>query len=389
MIERIVPAIVINGYNRPKSVLRLLSSINKAYFPCGDIPLIFSFDKSDKEDELLEIAHSYDWKYGSKSIYTYDERLGSFEHAMRCGDFSIENDAAIVLEDDIFLSPGFYVFAYNAVNYYYDEDQVFGIGLYKHEWNGYAGVPFQNRVREWDVFAGQFSISWGQCWIGSRWKRFRSWLENNSSFTYTEKLPYQMYKWKNSWSRFIAKYIVENDLYYVVPNVSFSTCFTEPGDHGVLPGSDYQVLLWEGHRESFVFVPFHRLDKYDMFFEPVLDWKKLVDISPAEMLVDLNETPKKDSTKRYYLTTKKCAYRLVRQWGIELRPIENNILFDIPGSGIYLYDTASRGKKPSAKKKLRYDIRAYLFTKLFAAFIYSCVEMVRIKSQIVLKQLKK
>ena len=43
--------------------------------------------------------------------------------------------------------------------------------------------------------------------------------------------------------------------------------------------------------------------------------------------------------QRYLLSIRHLNFKIIKHYGIRLRPIELNVLLDIPGNGIYLYDT--------------------------------------------------
>src|SRR5690606_2699567 len=47
-----LPTVVVIGYNRPKSLGRLLRSLSKAHYPAGNVRLVISLDKSDTLEPL-------------------------------------------------------------------------------------------------------------------------------------------------------------------------------------------------------------------------------------------------------------------------------------------------------------------------------------------------
>ena len=58
------------------------------------------------------------------------------------------------------------------------------------------------------------------------------------------------------------------------------------------------------------------------------------------------------------------AYALqeaIKTYGLQLRPIEMNIIYDIPGEEIYLYDIKENAKAPKNTKfkVFRYEIRGF------------------------------
>jgi hypothetical protein len=388
----IKPAIVVVGYNRLNSLERLLESLSKAYYPVNNVTLIISLDYHKKlQKEILEMLDKFEWKHGEKKIICYKEKQGLKQHILRCGDLSEKYEAVLILEDDLYVAPDFYNFLYQAVNYYYKNDNIVGVALYSHEWNGYSNVPFIKRKGESSVFAGQFSISWGQCWIKKNWRKFRQWYEINKEYEYNFYIPERINRWsKQSWGKFFASYIQKNNLFYIVPNEALSTNFSEEGEHNKIGNTTYQVALQQGINKIYKFLDFRYLYKYDMFFEPILEGK-IGDI-PTELIdMDLNKTKKKRLEKRYVLTTKKENFKIIKSYSLSLRPIELNILENLEGKGIYLYDKSIIVKNNNINKftKLSYDIRGYNFLQLFPMGLKSLKEVLKIKIQIYLKKLRR
>ncbi|MCI8391774.1 MAG: hypothetical protein HFI35_14145 [Roseburia sp.] len=377
----IIPAIVIVTYNRPRSLQRLLQSLSCAcYEGYTGISLVISIDKSDIQEEIIDIVEKFKWEYGDKIIRKYDVRQGLKKHVLQCGDLTDQYDAVIILEDDLFVSTDFYNYTVQALNYYQNEERVAGIGLYSHEWNGYAFCPFQKRIGDSDVFAGQFSITWGQCWHKKAWKKFRTWMENHQEINIIENAPRRISRWsEQSWGKYFVSYIVENNLYYIIPIFSMTTNFSEVGEHNNSINTDHQVMLWECKEKVYHFKPIEALIKYDIFFEPILDTVSLFGLSQDSVLIDLNATPNRQYHRRYILTTKNLNYALKKKYGLQLRPIENNVIHNVPGTGIYLYDTKIKCRNRLKKSKYRYDLRGFTFLEMLPASIQNMKEVFRAK----------
>ena len=261
----IKPAIAIIGYKRIDSLIRLLNSIKNAFYPVNNITLVISIDKSEKQEEIKNIIDSFNWDHGEKIVILHSERQGLKKHIISNGNLSLKYGAVIILEDDLFVAPDFYNFIYQAVNFYESCEKIAGIGLYSHEWNGYAHAPFIKRIGEADVFAGQFSITWGQCWTSTRWKDFMNWLSVNEEYKYNFYIPERINRWsKQSWGKYFASYIKEKDLFYIIPNISMSTNFSEVGQHSSFANTDHQVSLWLCQNKKYIFKNFENLYKYDM-----------------------------------------------------------------------------------------------------------------------------
>ena len=134
-------AIVVVCYNRPDSTLRLLKSLESGSYPAGkQIPLIISVDCSGNE-HMYQVAREFKWSHGPKYPIIREERLGLKRHIYECGDYSKFFKGVIILEDDLFVAPDFYLYSDAAITAYYDEEKVAGIALYADTMYGYAGLP--------------------------------------------------------------------------------------------------------------------------------------------------------------------------------------------------------------------------------------------------------
>ena len=367
------PAIIAVAYNRPDSLRRLLTSLDKAVYE-NDVTLVISIDKADNETEVLDVAEKFEWKYGKKIIRLFPERQGLRKHIIQCGDLSNEYDAVIILEDDLVVSKGFYTYMCSALNFYVNEHQITGISLYSHEWNGYAGKFFQPIVDEFDTYLGQFSITWGQCWTSKWWNNFKKWyLEHEDKLGFNRLIPENINHWScQSWGRYFVNYIVEKNLYYVIPRTSLSTNFSEVGQHCQNGNTDHQVKILFSNKRNYNFAPCESAQIYDIFFENMLIKKYLdKEIADEGIIVDLAGIGRYGEHKRYLLTTSILQYKIVRSFGLQMRPIDSNVIYGINGNDIFLYDTTKecKNKSDNFENIVRYEIRGIPNRKLLKYII--------------------
>lgn len=354
------PAIVVVAYKRLHTLERLLKSIENATYKVNDITLIISIDYHHDNMNVIKCAQNFNWTHGNKIVKTHQENLGLQRHIIECGDYSVEYGAAIILEDDEIVAPSFYEYARLAHDFYHDDERIAGISLYAHEWNGYSGKKFQPVYKDGDVYFGQFSCTRGESWSSEQWKRFKKWYENNPRIKQDELLPPSIYEWRESWGKFFARYLVENNKYYVMPYKSVSTVFGETGTHASKPELDVQVALYFGE-DNCHFVPFEMGQHYDIFFENV-DLKKVLaeqyQLSEADICIDLYALAKRQyGDKRYILTTRKLDCHILEKYDLNLRPHDVNVLLNMHGEGIYLYDItkSEKNKVFRVKHRLEYD----------------------------------
>ncbi len=359
------PAIVAVGYNRPQALQRLLDSIKAAHYADTDIPLIISLDKADNEDDVVAVAENFEWLHGEKIVRRFPQRQGLRKHVLACGDLTERYDAVIILEDDLVVAPDFYEYMKQALAYYQEEDCVTGVALYGHEWNGYARRNFVPVADEYDTYLGQYSITWGQCWTKKWWTGFKTWyLEHEDRLAYNPRIPAGINHWSDkSWGKYFVGYIVEKNKFYVIPRIARSTNCSDLGEHVRIPDNVHQVRLMTGAVERYHFAPVGFAQRYDIFFENMrLQEHFSADLQAAGVVVDLAGYGREMCGKRYLLSTRCLPYKVVCSYGLQFRPYEMNVLLDVPGKDIYLYDMHTPDKQPNGKGNagvMRYELRGF------------------------------
>lgn len=336
----IKPAIVAVGYNRPYCMERLLSSIGKAKYELADITMIISIDDSNNSDAVEQVAKDFEWKYGDKIIRRFHERQGLKKHIIACGDLSEEYECVIILEDDLFVAPDFYNYVCDAQSYYKSDTRIVGVALYSYGLNQFNQNRFIPVRNQYDNYLGQFSVTWGQSWRAEQWIKFKEWfLKNDDALsTRNDKMPLEILRWKRSWGKYFISYMVEHDLYYVVPYTALSTNFSEQGEHYEKIGYEtaYQVSLMSEQME-YRFAPFDKAIKYDSFYERIYDGDVLPGISAKDICFDLYGVRVYPLGKQYLLTCKKYDFPRIKTFGLRMRPHEQNVFNNIKGDGINLY----------------------------------------------------
>ena len=335
-------ALIVVGYKRINGLARLLNSLNTAEYFGEEPTLIISIDNSG--DNTVELfAKDFKWHHGEKRIKTYAERQGLREHILKCGDMVDEFDAVAILEDDLYVSQGFFAYMKAAVEKYYDDERIAGISLYNYCWNENVGLPFQAAKSEYDGYFIQTSQSWGQVWMRKQWRAFREWYKDNAGEIENDgTIPQVVVNWPaSSWKKYHIKYCVTKDKYMVFPYESVSTCFSEVGEHCQRRDTFFQVPLLYGVKKEYMLPDLedNKAVKYDVYFERLLAGEMIGDISGDDICVDLYGS-KIDVRNRYLLTTKNQSYKIVNKYGLCLKPQEENVFREIKGDEIFLYDTS-------------------------------------------------
>ena len=345
-------AIVVAAYNRLESLKRILKSLSSAYYT-RNVPLIISIDKSNSS-VVEDFAEYYNWPHGEKIVIKHIKNLGLKEHILSLGNFFDKYDALIVLEDDLIVSPSFYLYATQTASTYSDNSDIAGISLYRFSINHITEKPFIPVKDENDVFFMNYAQSWGQIWLKKQWLEFYKWYQNNKQFEYSEKLPLTICNWpESSWLKYHIKYCIENNKYFVYPYISYSSNCGDAGTHNKRQSAlEYQVAMQMG-KIGRLTLP-QKIEQsvcYDGFFENK-SLRAYLPISDRDCCIDISGGKMNRENKRYWLSVCKCNYKIVKSWGILYKPIEMNVMQDVAGNEIYLYDTYVHDKNDADSRKV-------------------------------------
>lgn len=330
-------AIVCVGYNRVHSMSRLLNSLAAAQYPKHQIPLIISIDKSDCI-ELYSLVENFEWLYGPKNIIIQPERLGLKKHIFACGDLSEKYKGVIILEDDLIVGPTFYNYVEQVIEKYGGNPNIAEIALYKHSFNGFIGLPFENYQNGADVYLMQSVTTWGQCFTRQMWKGFVEWLDNikDEDILITD-MPDRIKNWKKAWSKYLYSYVINTNKFVVYPNISLTTNFSDAGVHGGDNNSVVQEILQQGEFQ-YRLPEFDKLTKYDVYYNN-LDIANWLNLPIKDITLDIYGYHRLCQNKKYLLTSIKYSYPIEKEFGLLLHPIELNIKYNISGQSLKLYKT--------------------------------------------------
>ena len=335
-------AICAIGYNRVDSLSRLLYSLNAAVYD-EDVTLVISLDRS-KTLDVKTYSDEFVWKHGEKKVILQECNLGLRKHVLRCGQYmnDYDFDALVVLEDDITVSPYFYSYVKQCVAQYKDDDCIAGISLYNFPINYITEYPFTPVDSEHDVYLMNCAMSWGQVWMKEKWNKFIDWYNCNDEEFSLPHLPVPINQWpKSSWLKYHTRYCIEKDLYFVYPYVSLTTNNSDPGTHNKVGHTYMQSRLQCMPRRTWSLPPSSKIEvRYDGFFEPKFLYTHL-HIGEEQLSINIYGT-KANSKKRYELSMNVLPYKVVKSFGLKYKPIEANVLLDIDGKDIYLYDKSQR-----------------------------------------------
>lgn len=345
--------IVVIGYNREKSLKRCLDRLNECVFE-QEVDLYISIDNSVENKKTTSIAKNFIWQNGTKYMLLHQKRLGLKQHVLNCGDIVNQNGykGIIMLEDDIYVANDFFNYVTQCLDKYDICENIAGISLYKHDWNINSKLPFQPIYEGADVFFLQYAQSWGQAWSKRMWNEFKNWyIENDTWDKNCNYLPYNVRNWpENSWLKYCIKYCAIKQKFFVYPFNSLSTNFSDVGEHNLIKGNSMQRMLSHANNKIYKFIDVEESQSvYDCFFENIY-LKKYLD----EKNITIDLYGKKFTHERYVLTTKKLRHKILKDFALDLKPMELNVLYNIQGTGIFLYDTSINIKNSGKANLINY-----------------------------------
>lgn len=376
-------AIVSVGYNRIKSQKRLLESVKKADFSQYDnVPFVISIDCSGDET-LYEYARNFEWPYGDKYVLIREKRMGLKEHILACGDLTQYFKGIILLEDDLYVAKDFYNYTVQMDSAYGDCEKIASIALYSNEMNGFCWLPFTALRNGADVFASQSICSWGEFWNKRMWKEFRDWFDKTEIHWEQIDMPHQIKEWTKAWSKFFYAFMIEKDKYSIYPYTSLSTNFSDSGEHGGANNTIVQVSLQQGLKK-YATLPFDELVKYDVYSN-YIGLAEVLGLSINDVCLDLYGIRPNDHNKRYYLSVRSLPYKVVKSFGLYMRPQDLNVIENVPGDDIYLYDTTVSGKSPR-NKGLQNRLLYYLHGLGYGFFVTNLYKASWAQTKVLLKK---
>ncbi|XP_022152895.1 uncharacterized protein LOC111020516 isoform X2 [Momordica charantia] len=236
--------------NRANSLTRLLKSLKDAYYLGDEIPISFNMD-SKVDEETIKLVSSFEWPHGPKSLRRRIIQGGLIRAVSESWYPASDDDYGLLLEDDIEVSPYYYLWIkYALLAYHYDPQvslpELSSISLYtprlvevvkeRPKWNA---TEFFKRIHPNTPYLHQLPCSWGAVFFPKHWREFYVYM--NTRFTENAKEnPVQIPKsrtngWQASWKKFLIDMMYLRGYVSLYPNfpnqASFSTNHMEPGAH--------------------------------------------------------------------------------------------------------------------------------------------------------------
>ncbi|KAI7899874.1 uncharacterized protein BX663DRAFT_563582 [Cokeromyces recurvatus] len=244
---------------RPHSLSRLLQSASKSIYLGDQVDLMINMEQSsDRVTRML--VNSFVWKYGKKTLRHRIRKGGLMPAIVESWYPSHNHEYAVLLEDDIEVSPLFYVWSkYAILKYRYSGNQeayrlMYGISLYaprnlelipagRVSFNPNSVLlpaGFPNHI----PYASQIPCSWGAVYFPEHWREFHAYLVRRLEDLNLPKghrtrlisVPgSRSDKWKKSWKKYFIELVYLRAYVMLYPNFqgfeAFSTNHVEFGTH--------------------------------------------------------------------------------------------------------------------------------------------------------------
>lgn len=258
--------IIVLTLNRPVPLSRCLRSCRAAeYFgDIVDLTVWIDRSKDDKVDERVEAtAKNFVWPHGTMKVNIWNQHVGLFGQWIDTYTANSDDELAVILEDDLEVSPLYYKWLMNARAAYSHRSDIFGYTLQRGTLRAkQQGLkPTLSIDPNEKAFLYLLVGSWGYSPNTEMWRKFRKWFhamsEDPSFKPYVDGLkPTQWYKAqekkKTMWTMWHIRYADENKLYTVyalLENMkTLASNWREPGLHfkaGVEAkdrGKDFPIL---------------------------------------------------------------------------------------------------------------------------------------------------
>lgn len=376
------PIIIVVGFNRVHSLQRILKSLVKGFYP-SNTRLVISIDNNGQNQNVAVLANDFIWAYGEKEVIHHPEHLGLRKHIIKCGDMIYDHGSAIILEDDLVVSPYFYKYAVNALNYYSNHNEIGGISLYNLPYTEALKQPFIPLKDDSDVYFKQVPSSLGQAWTIDQWDAFKKWYSTDPDIKSLRGLPPRVRaNWpESSWKKYFYGFLVEKNKYFVFPQNSFTSNFNDLGENMKKITSFGQMRLEIVDSKY----KFKTLDEsfnvYDAYSEIIPDRLKILQPKLKDYDFEVDLYNKKEVFEKEYILTSKFCKNKTMNFGRAMKPIEMNIINEIAGDVISLAKSEDVVFRPLTMNEFEYEY-AYFYKDIFDTNILFKIIINRIKNKI-------
>ncbi len=261
---RVTVAII--THRRVASLRRLLASLRAAHFLGDQVDVTFSIEAA-ADAATLEEARGWEWPHGDKEVRARVRKGGLIGAVVESWYPEDEHSYGLLLEDDIEVSPYFYLYLKLALLLFVYADQpppeqregaarfepperLMAVSLYTprlvevrmprrridlyRELRGRGG---RDPAEAAPLFLQQLPCSWGSLFLPGPWREFHRYMRRRlHEGAIAVSIPRSATNgWSTSWKKFLIELSYLRGWYVLYPNfynqTSFSTNHLEPGEH--------------------------------------------------------------------------------------------------------------------------------------------------------------
>ena len=250
--------IAIITHRRPTSLRRLLTSLECAHYLGDGVDLSFSLEAGADSATIAQTS-ALAWPHGAKRRFQRVVKGGLIAAVVESWFPSGEHSYGLLLEDDIEVSPFFYLYLKQALlTYVYASradgggggeppSNLLGISLYtprlveirmpRHRIDLHDFLHAGNGGGGGSLFLQQLPCSWGSLFFPRPWHEFHDYMNQrlHGSAPAVTIPDSATNGWKTSWKKFLIELSYLRGYVVLYPNFhnqsSFSTNHLEPGEH--------------------------------------------------------------------------------------------------------------------------------------------------------------
>jgi len=231
-------------YNRPKSLARLLHSLQTQYY--GHKVTLEIYVEYGADQETIDIVSDFKWIHGPKRIHKRFVRGGLVTAVLESWYPAHDHDYVLLAEDDIELSEHWFLYVLRVLlKYRYAESMkdidtsIYGISLYTPRLceNSIPRREFKPDSKTNDVvFLHQVPCSWGAVYFPQHWLYYRLYAEKRKEMNVNVHIPQcECNGWTGSWVKYYTELNYLKGWSMIYPNFpnqqSLSTNHMEIGVH--------------------------------------------------------------------------------------------------------------------------------------------------------------
>ncbi|KAL9248314.1 hypothetical protein vseg_021651 [Gypsophila vaccaria] len=296
------PAVTLKvlAFDRLTSLTRCLRALSSARYSGDTVHLHIYLDhfrnssfgddvgpKVESFRKILEFVDGFEWAHGLKMVHYRSVNVGLQAQWIEAWWPTSDDDFVFVVEDDVEVSPLFYLFLKRLIFwYYYDKDHfspfVFGASLQRPRFVPGKHGNKMNLDSESNLFLYQMVGTWGQLLFPRPWKEFRLWYDDHKARgikPYLEGMVTNGWYKKMGeriWTPWFIKFIHSHGYFNIYTNFpherALSVSHRDAGvNYGKTIGPDSQLLDENSRDNDFLNMqPLRNLNWYDFCFRKVL-----------------------------------------------------------------------------------------------------------------------